>query len=75
MINFHPMVKKTGVNTEELGSAVRRRREQQNLSLRDVADQTGVSASTLSRIENGTANRTQTTSRAWRHGWTCRSNA
>ena len=48
------MVKKTGVNTEELGSAVRRRREQQNLSLRDVADQTGVSASTLSRIENGT---------------------
>jgi transcriptional regulator with XRE-family HTH domain len=48
------MVNKTGVNTEELGSAVRRRREQQNLSLRDVADQTGVSASTLSRIENGT---------------------
>jgi transcriptional regulator with XRE-family HTH domain len=48
------MLKKTGVNTEELGSAVRRRREQQNLSLRDVADQTGVSASTLSRIENGT---------------------
>lgn len=54
MLNFHPMVKKIGVNTEELGSAVRRRREQQNLSLRDVADQTGVSASTLSRIENGT---------------------
>jgi transcriptional regulator with XRE-family HTH domain len=48
------MVKKTGVNTEELGSAVRRRREQRNLSLRDVADETGVSASTLSRIENGT---------------------
>src|SRR5215475_15127620 len=54
MLNFPPMVKKTGVNTEELGSAVRRRREQQKLSLRDVADQTGVSASTLSRIENGT---------------------
>src|SRR5262247_1839003 len=54
MINFIPMSKKTGVNTEELGSAVRRRREQQNLSLRDVADETGVSASTLSRIENGT---------------------
>jgi transcriptional regulator with XRE-family HTH domain len=48
------MAKKTGVNTEELGGAVRRRREQQNLSLRDVADLTGVSASTLSRIENGT---------------------
>ena len=48
------MTKKHGVNTSELGGAVRRRREQQSLSLRDVADQTGVSASTLSRIENGT---------------------
>jgi transcriptional regulator with XRE-family HTH domain len=48
------MTKKSGVNTDELGNAVRRRREQQNLSLRDVADETGVSASTLSRIENGT---------------------
>lgn len=48
------MVKKPGVNTAELGTAVRRRREQQGLSLRDVADVTGVSASTLSRIENGT---------------------
>src|SRR5436190_17762965 len=48
------MVKKTGVNTSELGNAVRRRREQEGLSLRDVAELTGVSASTLSRIENGT---------------------
>src|SRR5438046_10681240 len=48
------MGKKTGVNTEELGDAVRRRRESLGLSLRDVADETGVSASTLSRIENGT---------------------
>src|SRR5882724_12347527 len=48
------MPKKSGVNTSELGGAVRRRREQQGLSLRDVADLTGVSASTLSRIENGT---------------------
>ena len=48
------MGNKTGVNTAELGSAVRRRREQQGLSLRDVAEETGVSASTLSRIENGT---------------------
>lgn len=48
------MAKQTGVNTSELGDAVRRRREQQGLSLRDVADVTGVSASTLSRIENGT---------------------
>lgn len=42
------------VNTVELGRAIRRRREEQALSLRDVADKTGVSASTLSRIENGT---------------------
>ncbi len=42
------------VNTEELGRAVRRRREELGLSLRDVANKTSVSASTLSRIENGT---------------------
>src|SRR4026209_3060144 len=42
------------VKTEEWGRAVRRRREQLGLSLRDVADKTNVSASTLSRIENGT---------------------
>jgi transcriptional regulator with XRE-family HTH domain len=48
------MTNKAGVNTAELGSAIRRRREQQGLSLRGVADETGVSASTLSRIENGT---------------------
>jgi transcriptional regulator with XRE-family HTH domain len=42
------------VNTEELGRAVKRRREELGLSLRDVADKTTVSASTLSRIENGT---------------------
>jgi transcriptional regulator with XRE-family HTH domain len=48
------MGNKTGINTAELGGAVRRRREQQGLSLRDVAEETGVSASTLSRIENGT---------------------
>ena len=45
---------KTLVNTEELGRAIRRRREELGLSLRDVADRTDVSASTLSRIENGT---------------------
>jgi transcriptional regulator with XRE-family HTH domain len=48
------MGNKTGINTAELGSAVHRRREQRGLSLRDVAEETGVSASTLSRIENGT---------------------
>jgi len=42
------------VNTEELGRAIRRRREELGLSLRDVATLTTVSASTLSRIENGT---------------------
>ena len=47
-------MKKHGINTSELGNAVRRRRESLGLSLRDVADETGVSASTLSRIENGT---------------------
>jgi transcriptional regulator with XRE-family HTH domain len=42
------------VNTEELGRAIRRKRDELGASLRDVADATGVSASTLSRIENGT---------------------
>jgi transcriptional regulator with XRE-family HTH domain len=45
---------KSLVNTGELGRAIRRKREEAGLSLRDVADETGVSASTLSRIENGT---------------------
>ena len=45
---------KSLVNTIELGRAIRRKREAAGLSLRDVADETGVSASTLSRIENGT---------------------
>jgi transcriptional regulator with XRE-family HTH domain len=45
---------KSLVNTGELGRAIRRKREDAGLSLRDVADETGVSASTLSRIENGT---------------------
>ena len=42
------------INTAELGNAIKRRRQELDLSLRDVADVTGVSASTLSRIENGT---------------------
>ncbi|REJ78620.1 MAG: helix-turn-helix domain-containing protein [Acidobacteria bacterium] len=42
------------ISTAELGRAIKRRREELKLSLRDVADKTGVSASTLSRIENGT---------------------
>ena len=42
------------IDTVELGRAIKRHREELDLSLRDVADLTGVSASTLSRIENGT---------------------
>ena len=42
------------VNTVELGRAIKRKREENSLSLRDLANETGVSASTLSRIENGT---------------------
>ena len=44
----------TFINTAELGRAIKRHREEQKMSLRDVADEIGVSASTLSRIENGT---------------------
>jgi transcriptional regulator with XRE-family HTH domain len=42
------------VDIPALGEAIKRRRAELDLSLRDVADRTGVSASTLSRIENGT---------------------
>src|SRR5437588_4332977 len=42
------------ISTIDLGNAIKRRREELKLSLRDVADETAVSASTLSRIENGT---------------------
>ncbi len=42
------------INTADLGKAIKRRREELKLSLRDVADVVDVSASTLSRIENGT---------------------
>ena len=48
------MSRRALVNTEELGRALKRRREEMGLSLRDLANETGVSASTLSRIENGT---------------------
>lgn len=42
------------INVAELGLYVKRKRETDRLSLRAVAKQTQVSASTLSRIENGT---------------------
>jgi transcriptional regulator with XRE-family HTH domain len=42
------------INVTELGHYIKRKRETERLSLRAVAKQTEVSASTLSRIENGT---------------------
>lgn len=42
------------INVTELGQYIKRKREREKLSLRAVAKQTQVSASTLSRIENGT---------------------
>ncbi len=42
------------INVAELGQYIRRKREREKLSLRAVARETQVSASTLSRIENGT---------------------
>ena len=44
----------TLINVDELGKYIKRKRQGQGLSLRGVAQQTQVSASTLSRIENGT---------------------
>jgi transcriptional regulator with XRE-family HTH domain len=41
------------VNTELLGDLIRRRRKADGLSLRDAADQMGVSAPTLQRVEAG----------------------
>ncbi len=47
------MANKSLININELGRAMQRRRQQQGVSLRDLARETGISASTLSRIENG----------------------
>lgn len=41
------------LNVEELGEYVKRKRQEEKLSLRQVAININVSASTLSRIENG----------------------
>src|SRR5688572_3856655 len=41
------------LNIVELGEYVKRKRQEEKLSLRDVAVKINVSASTLSRIENG----------------------
>lgn len=41
------------LDQHKLGEALRNRRHQVHTGLREVAAQTGVSASTLSRVENG----------------------
>lgn len=41
------------INVVELGEYVKRQRQRLGMSLREVASGTGVSASTLSRVENG----------------------
>ena len=41
------------VPVEQLGAELRRIRKRDGLSLRDVAEKTGISASTLSRLERG----------------------
>ena len=41
------------INVAELGELVKRQRQRLGVSLREVANTTGVSASTLSRVENG----------------------
>ncbi|MGH9755305.1 MAG: helix-turn-helix domain-containing protein [Blastocatellia bacterium] len=45
--------KKTLISIAELGSYIKRKRESERLTLKAAAKQTQVSASTLSRIENG----------------------
>ena len=49
------MTEKIGklIDVAELGRAIKRKRTENGLSLRDEDDETKVSASTLSRIENG----------------------
>jgi transcriptional regulator with XRE-family HTH domain len=42
------------VNVKELGQMVKRRRKELGMSLRELAKVTGISPSTLSRIENNT---------------------
>ena len=41
------------INVVELGELLKRKRQDDGRSLREVASATGVSASTLSRVENG----------------------
>lgn len=41
------------LTVDQLGAELKRRREREKLSLRDVEERTGISAATLSRIERG----------------------
>jgi transcriptional regulator with XRE-family HTH domain len=41
------------VSVDQLGAEIRRRRDDEGLTLRDVEDRTGISAATLSRVERG----------------------
>jgi transcriptional regulator with XRE-family HTH domain len=41
------------LTVDQLGAELRRRRDEEGLSLRDVEKETGISAATLSRIERG----------------------
>lgn len=43
----------TRIDVRRLGIAIRRKRERENLTLRDVSDQTGLKIPTISRIERG----------------------
>ena len=43
----------TKIDVRRLGMLVRRKRERDNLTLKDVADQTGLKIPTISRIERG----------------------
>ncbi len=50
---LHGLLVTTSRDVSELGTLLKKRRKSRNLSLRDVADQTGVSLNTLSRVERG----------------------
>ena len=50
---LHGLLVTMSWDVSELGALLKKRRKGRNLSLRDVADQSGVSLNTLSRVERG----------------------
>lgn len=46
-------LRQTELNVKELGLCIKRKRQREQLSLREAAEQAGVSYPTLSRLENG----------------------